>query len=888
MITSHRPTFRLVTAAISVLIIASIPSAAAVRGPYPPADLRCEYLVNPMGIDMKQPRFFWVNAHSDRGEAQSAFQIIVSTAPDAAQGDMWDSGKVASAATIQIIYAGRQLMSGRAYFWKVKWWDKEGLESTWSSPATFTTGLFSRGDWKGTWIGGRGHLRKEFALDAAPKRALVHYAGLGYSELRINGHKIGPNVLDPGWTTYEKRVLYVTHDVTRMLRQGPNALGVLLGNGWFKSRALLLELDIETADGKRIEVASDASWKAADGPIVEDSIYNGETYDARLEIAGWDGPGFDDKAWAAAGAVKAPAGELSAQLMPAIRVVDTILPLRMTNPGPGVYVFDMGQNFSGWAQVRASGPEGTDIRLRFAELVYPDGRINQENLRGARAEDHFILKGSGEESWEPRFTYHGFRYVEITGYPGTPKVDTIHGRVVHTAVKPVGSFASSKPILNDLQRNIVWGQKTNLHSVPTDCDQRDERMGWMADAQGSTEEAMMNFDMAAFYSNFVRDIRDVQDEKGQITDTVPYIWGTRPADPAWGTAYPLISWYMYKYYGDTRILDENYAGLKKYVESLKALSENGILRLSNYGDWVAVEKCPSALVSTFYYYYDTKILADAARILGRPADAKLYDDLAGRIKVAFNKEFYDPKTRSYGPTQTANTLPLFLDLAEGAAADGTWDRLTNDVVYGHDSHLTTGIIGTKYIMELLTRSGRAHLAYDIATQTTYPSWGYMIANGATTIWELWQKREGPSMNSHNHPMFGSVGSWLYKALAGIDQADDSAGFARLVLRPQMVRDLEYASGSTRTVRGEVSTSWSRSDRCVRLEVGVPVGSEAEVALPKFNLRNVVVKEGQTAVWSGGKFVSGVPGISGAEEPKDSGVVLIKVGSGRYIFELTGD
>jgi alpha-L-rhamnosidase len=884
---SHR-SLQSVMVALGVLILSSISSAAAPGGPDKPVDLRCEYLTNPMGVDVKLPRFFWVDGHSERGQAQSAFQVIVSTSPDAGEGDMWDSGKVASGSSIQVAYSGKPLASGRAYYWKVRWWDKDGLESPWSSPASFTTGLLARTDWKGTWIGGKGLLRREFALDAAPKRALVHYAGIGYSELRINSRKVGGNVLDPGWTTYDKRVLYVTHDITRMLRKGPNALGVLLGHGWFKSRALLLELDIELEDGKHVEVASDASWKSSDGPIVEDSIYNGETYDARLEMPGWDTPGFDDKTWTAAETVKAPGGELSAQLMPAIQVVETLLPLKMSNPEPGVYVFDMGQNFSGWARLRATGPAGTDVRLRFSELIYPDGRINQENLRGARAEDHYILKGDGEESWEPRFTYHGFRYVELTGYPGTPKVDTIHGRVVHTAVKPVGSFASSKPILNDLQRNIVWGQKTNLHSVPTDCDQRDERMGWMADAQGSAEEAMLNFDMAAFYTNFVRDIRDVQDEKGQITDTVPYIWGTRPADPAWGTAYPLICWYMYRYYGDTRILDENYTGLKKYVELLKSKSENGILRFSNYGDWVAIEKCPSALVSTFYYYYDTKILADTARILGKAADAKLYDDLAGRIKAAFHKEFFDPGTQSYGPTQTANTLPLFLDLAPGNAVDGAWDRLINDIVYGHDSHLTTGIIGTKCIMELLTRSGRAHLAYDIATQTTYPSWGYMIANGATTIWELWQKREGPSMNSHNHPMFGSVGAWLYKALAGIDQAGDSAGFAKLVLRPRMVRDLVHASGSTRTVRGEVWTSWSRTDRCVRLEVLVPVGSEAEVAIPRFNLRNIVVREGSTALWTDGKFVPGVQGISGARDVADGAEIVIQLGSGKYAFELTGD
>ncbi|OGD26248.1 MAG: hypothetical protein A2V57_09555, partial [Candidatus Aminicenantes bacterium RBG_19FT_COMBO_65_30] len=612
----------------------------------------------------------------------------------------------------------------------------------------------------------------------------------------------------------------------------------------------------------------------------------GESYDARRETQGWDRPGYDDKEWPAAEAVKGPAGVLSAQMMPAIQVVDTLVPLVMTNPKPGVYVFDMGQNFSGWARLRVRGPRGTDVRLRFAELLYDDGTLNQENLRSAQAEDHYILKGEGEETWEPRFTYHGFRYVEVTGFPGTPKLDSVRGRVVHSAVKPIGSFAASKDILNSLQRIITWGQKTNLHGIPTDCDQRDERMGWMGDAQGTAEEAIMNFDMAAFYTNFLRDIRDVQDEKGRITDTVPHIWGSRPADPAWGTAYPLICWYMYQYYGDTRILEEHYDGLRKYVEFLKSTAEGGVLKWSHYGDWVAVEKCPGAVVSSFYYYYDVKVLADAARVIGKAQDAVLYDKLAAEIRTAFNREFYNSKTGDYADgTQTANTLPLFLEIPTEKEG-GTWGRLFDDIVYKHDSHLTTGIIGTKYIMELLTRNDQSDLAYDIAVKTDYPSWGYMIANGATTLWELWQKREGPSMNSHNHPMFGSVGSWLYKALAGINLAPGTTGFEKILIAPQTVRDLMHASGSTMTVRGEVACAWSRTERTIRVEVTIPGGSEAEIVIPKLNIRNIKVSEGGQAIWGDGKFVAGAAGISGAVDKDD--VIRIKTGGGRYVFVLEGD
>jgi alpha-L-rhamnosidase len=867
---------------------AIVPAAAAAEsaGPLAPVSLRCEYLVNPMGIDMPKPRFFWVNGHTERGQVQSAYQVVVSTDPEAGAGDIWDSGKTASPRSTQIAFAGKALESGRSYFWKVRAWDRDGRESAWSAAARFDTGLFEKSDWKGAWIGTKNQLRKEFAVKGRVKRARAYIAGLGYYELRINGRKAGSHVLDPAWTTYDKRVLYATYDVTPLVREGANAVAVTLGNGWHKSRALLLQLNVELEDGSVMNVVSDTSWKAADGPIFEDSVYNGEAYDARRETPGWDRPGFDAKDWPAAEAIKGPAGVLSAQLMPAIQVVDTLVPLRMTSPLPGIYVFDMGQNFSGWARLRVEGPRGTDVRLRFAELLYENGTLNQETLRSAQAEDHYILKGQGEEAWEPRFTYHGFRYVEITGFPGTPQLDSVRGRVVHSAVEPIGSFAASKDVLNGLQRIITWGQKTNLHSIPTDCDQRDERMGWMGDAQGTAEEAIMNFDMAAFYTNFMRDIRDVQDEKGRITDTVPYIWGSRPADPAWGTAYPLICWYMYQYYGDTRVLEEHYDGLKKYVEFLRSTSEGGILKWSHYGDWVAVEKCPGSIVSSFYYYYDVKVLADVARVVGKAQDAAAYDKLAGEIRTAFNKEFYNPKTGDYADgTQTANTLALFLELPTEKQG-GAWGRLFDNIVYKNNSHLTTGIIGTKYIMELLTRTGTSDLAYDIACKTDYPSWGYMIANGATTLWELWQKREGPSMNSHNHPMFGSVGSWLYKALAGINLAPGTAGFERILIAPQMVRDLTHASGSTTTVRGEVACAWSRTERSVRVEVTVPFGSEAEVVIPKLGIRDIKISEGGQTIWMADRYVAGAAGVGGAVD-KD-GAIRITTGGGRYVFLLEGN
>ncbi|HZT29805.1 MAG TPA: family 78 glycoside hydrolase catalytic domain [Bryobacteraceae bacterium] len=838
-----------------------------------PANLRCEYLRNPMGVDVRQPRLSWVLEHQARAQAQTAYQVLVSSKPDASAGDEWDSGKTASPQSTQVVYAGKSLQSGRTYYWKVRYWDKDGKPSPFSPVARFDTGLFDRAGWHGRWIGGAHQLRTEFTLAARPLRARVYLCGLGYSELWINGRRVGRRVLDPAWTTYEKRVLYSTYDVTDLLQPGANALGVMLGEGWFQSRALLLQLNVELEGGRKTEVVSDGSWKGAAGPIVSDSVYDGEVYDARRETPGWTRPGFDAGEWQPAAVVQAPAGVLSAEMMPPIRKVDTLVPLRLTSPRPGVYVYDMGQNFSGWVELRVRGPRGARVRLRHAELLYDNGMLNVENLRKAKATDEYILKGGEEEVWEPRFTYHGFRYVELTGFPGAPKLDTIRGKVVHSDVRPAGGFIASSQILNQIQRLILWGITSNLESVPTDCNQRDERMGWMADAHLYAESAMWNFDMPAFYTNFLRDIRDIQRPDGTVTDTVPHRYGRRPADPAWGAAYPLIAWYMYEHYGDRRILAEHFDGIKAWTDYERTRARDGILSYSYYGDWVPIEKTPGDLVSTFYYYWDAALTARIAEILGKSAEASTYRQLADEIQAAFNRRFLNPQTGLYGTgTQTAQILPLFLNLVPQDQRGRVLSALRDNLVYTHNTHLTTGILGTKYLMPLLTRSGHADLAYELATQTTYPSWGYMVEHGATTLWELWQNKTGPSMNSHNHPMFGSVGAWFYTALAGINPDPEKPGFEHVVIAPQVVRDLEWASGTEETIRGTVSCSWRRGDHSLRIEVTIPVGSTAEVHIPKLGMSDVRLTE------------SGNP-VSGAKETEQD--LVVPVGSGSYTFELTG-
>jgi len=883
------PAIRLRPIPLFLFLTLLMPLAAEPEGPaLAPTGLRVEYLADPIGIDVASPRFSWVLNHSERGQAQTACQILVSTAPEASAGDQWDSGRVASSRSVLVAYAGKALESGKSYYWKVRYWDKQNRASEYSRTARFEMGLLKPAEWTGAWIGGGNTLRKEFTLSAKPVRARAYVAGVGYAELHVNGHKIGDRVLDPAWTTYDKRVLYATYDITRYLAAGANAVGVMLGEGWYHNRALKLQVNIELAGGQKIAIATDTSWKATQGPILEDSVYHGEVYDARKEMPGWDRGGFNDAAWKPAASVDGPKGVLSAEMMPPIKAVDAMTPLKMTSPKPGMYVYDMGQNFSGWVQLRVKGPRGTAVKLRFSELIYDDGTLNVENLRKARVTDVYILRGDGEEEiYEPRFTYHGFRYVEVTGFPGAPRMDTIRGRVVHSAVKPMGSLAFSKPILNQLQRIITWGVTSNLHSVPTDCNQRDERMGWMADAHLYGETAMLNFDMAAFYTNFLRNIRDAQKEDGSVPDTVPSTsWGRYPADPAWGSAYPLFTWYMWEHYGDRRILEQHYDGIKAWADFLKTRSKDGVVEFVKYGDWVPIVKTDGYLVSTFYYYYSAEIVARAAEILGKTADAQAYRALQAQIRDGFHRRFYNAERKYYGEgTQTAQALALFLDMAPKDVRGAVGGYLRNDITYYHDTHLTTGIVGTKYLLPVLTQIGGSDLAYELATQTAYPSWGYMIENGATTLWELWQNKTGPSMNSHNHPMFGSVGAWMYQALAGINADPKAGGYERIHFAPQMVRDLNWTTGTIETPRGIVVSSWSRTPETIRYEVTIPVGSDADIVLPKFNFRDVEVHESGNPVFQGGKFLAGAAGVTGAKEAERT--VTIEAGSGHYVFELTG-
>ncbi|MGC9086716.1 MAG: family 78 glycoside hydrolase catalytic domain [Thermoproteota archaeon] len=900
----------------SEINVDNLGSRPSIEGSIFPKILYCEYSTNPLGVETTNPRFSWVLESSNRDEVQTAYQILVSDSISSLckdMGNIWDSKKVNSNESINVVYNGKRLESDKTYYWKVRVWDREGRMSNWSEMATFHTGLLNPEDWKARWIQSPNSnndiaplFRKKFDLDKPIKEAYLYISGLGYYECYINGIKVGNSVLDPGTSEYDKMALYVTYNVTRLLEVGANAIGVILGNGWFSPPSdvkgtykysdrpkLIAQLNVKFIDGSSTTIVTDSSWKTTNSPILYNSIWNGEVYDARLEKEGWNMPDYDDSNWSNVEIVPSPTQRLVSQVMPPIRVVKTIKPVRIINPAPGVYVFDFGQNFAGWAKLIVKGPRGTKVTLRYAEILRGDGTIYTDNLRSARATDIYILNGNGTEIYEPKFTYHGFRYVEVTGFPGVPTLENLEGRVVHSDVEKVGNFISSDSLLNEIQENILWTQLNNLMSIPTDCPQRDERMGWMGDAQLSAEEAILNFWMPAFYENWVHEITVAQREDGAVPDVVPPHWKIYPADPAWGTACILIPWYLYLYYGDKRILNESYSSMKKWVDFLTKNSENYIIeKLGKYGDWCEPgsagppKDTPVDLTSTGYYYYDTLILSKVAGILGKYDDAVQYLTLAKEIEKEFNNKFFKQDKNQYATgSQTSNLFPLFLNIVPEDRKNAVIENLVNNIMITHKGHLDTGIIGTKLLADTLTDLDLGNIMYTIVTQTTYPSWGYWIKLGATTLWERWEPINvtGPGMASYDHIMFGSIGKWFYANLAGIQPINP--GYSKILIKPYPVGNLTWVRASVRTIRGIVNSSWILNQNVFHLNVTIPCNTLAIVSIPKMQLENITIKENGTTVWSNGQFLGNDNGIHKGYEDGDR--VSFEVGSGTYSFELTG-
>ncbi|MBV8809222.1 MAG: family 78 glycoside hydrolase catalytic domain [Acidobacteriaceae bacterium] len=854
-------------------------------GPLAPTHLRCEYLQNPTAIDVAVPRFAWVLNHTDRSQHQTSYELQVSR--DARfKGVVWNSGEVNTPDTFQVEYKGPPLASDTTYLWRVRFRDANGAESPWSDTAEFSTGMLQSSDWKAKWITGSGLLRDFITLSKPVKRARLFVAASGYYEFHINDYRIGDHVLDPAWTDYSKRVLYSAYDVTKQLHSGGNTLRVLVGRAWYgkilrQAPKLICQIQGEYENGKPFLFTSDENWRAYKSPITLDDIYDGETYDARLETE----PAERD-AGQPVSVVDLPGVTLSSQMMPAIQIMDTLVPRKMTESSPGIYVYDFEQNFSGWAKIKVHGPAGTRVQIRYAELVNPDGSVMLDNLRSARSTDTYILRGdpNGEE-YEAHFTYHGFRYVELSGFPSVPSLDSVRGREVHTAVETIGNFASSDPMLNAIQHMFIWSIKTNLASVPTDCDQRDERLGWMGDAHLSAETAILNFDMAAFYTNFLRDIRDAQGSQGEVPNIVPFIERfnkNRVGDPSWGLAYPLLVQYLYRNYADKRIVQQHYEGIKAWADFLHRHAPDGTVDYSYFGDWVGIDATPKLLAGTWAYIKALDIVAMAADVLGKEDEAKQYRDLATMAREAFNRKWRSPEGVYGSGSQAAQVLALNAHVIPGREEGETMSRLLDDVNYYHNVHLTTGILGTKYLFPVLASRGHADLAFEVLTQPDYPGYGFMLSHGATTLWELWQDRTGPEMNSHNHHMFASAGTFLFNVLAGINRGE-GLGYSTIRIQPELVHGLNWVSASTETVRGGVSSAWRRIGPGYELKVTVPVGATASVHFQLLKLADPEISETGTPLYRSSKPQIGGNGVSNVHMLEDD--VVCDIGSGDYVFRV---
>jgi alpha-L-rhamnosidase len=902
---------------------AAIVSGSAVGtlgAPLTVKNLRCEYKVDPMGIDVGKPRLSWELVNPERGVLETSYEIrVAQSEADLAKGKLlWDSGKQPSEASIQMEYGGPALESRRIYYWQVRVADNHGHLSDWSQPAHWETGLLEATDWTAKWItpdlvedetksNPAPLLRREFSLDKKVKSARLYITAMGLYEMSLNGKRVGDEYFTPGWTSYDFRYQYQTYDVTGSLKNGANCLAAVLGDGWFRGRvawddkrnsygkklALLAQLVIAYNDGTQQIIGTDDRWKSATGAVLESDIYNGETYDARLEQPGWNQAGFDDKNWKSVAVLPPPKAKLVAPAGPPVKAMEQITPAKVLKTPGGDTVLDMGQNMVGWIRFRLSAPAGTTITLRHAEVLDKTGNFYTANLRSAQQTIRYTAKGQGTETFQPHFTFQGFRYVSVGGWPGEVNPEDFTGIVVHSAISRTGTFETSNPLLNQLQHNIIWGQKGNFLDVPTDCPQRDERLGWTGDAQVFARTASFNHDTAAFYTKWLNDVALDQEDDGAVPFVIPNVLShqTRKgaaASAGWADVAVIVPWVVYQSYGDIRILAEQYQSMKAWVEYMrrqageKYLWRNGF----SFGDWLAFATTnadyPGAttdkdLIQTAYFARSTALLAKTADVLGKKEEAAEYTALEEKIVSAFQREFVTPNGRLSSNTQTAYALALEFDLLPQEQRPIAAARLAEDVKkFGH---LTTGFLGTPVLCRALSDYGYLDLAYVLLSRTEYPSWLYPVIKGATTIWERWDgiKPDGsfqdPGMNSFNHYAYGAIGEWMYRVVAGIELDESHPGYKHILIQPRPGGGLTFANAWVESMYGRVASGWKIADGKFTLTIQVPPNTTATLRLPKAKLE--LVTENQ-------KPLTNRADIFSARQVDNA--VLVDVGSGQYVFE----
>lgn len=881
-----------------------------------PEMLRCEYDENPLEVDTPTPRFSWTMNDTNRMAHQKAFQIMVATAPEkliSGKPDMWDSRMVHSDISQFVPYNGKPLQSANRYYWKVRYWNYRGCVSGWSDIQWFETAFLKEDDWKADWIAAVKSkdsrpprsvlMKKEFSINKELASARLYITGLGNYVAYINGQRVGNDLLTPGWTDYRQKVQYQIYDVTGMMQKGHNTFGAILGNMWWSSGLgwqggstysngplrLKGQLHLTFTDGSLEIIPTDTSWHFTESPIVYNHIYHGETYDARLEIPDWSKASSTTPGrWTKVTVLDTFHVKLVAQQDPPIRKSEQITPVSITEPKKGIYVFDFGQNIVGWAQLSVQAPAGTNIEMRFAELLHDDGTVAQENLRQAKATDRYICKGQGTETWEPMFTYHGFRYVQVKGLKKKPNREALTGIVIHSSAPFRGKFECSDTLLNQIWKNITWGQRGNMMSVPTDCPQRDERLGWMGDAHIFAPTAFFNMNMNRFFVKWMRDITDCQDTSGYVYDVNPALVVGGPAKPGWGDAVVIVPYVTYLFSGDRTVLEENYAAMKKWVHYMDAKAKNNLYEFGDgdwggYGDWVAVVPSPTKPTGGLYHYYSTKLLSEIAGILGMKEDSAALANRLPLIAQAYNAKYFYPDSGHYiANTQTMNLLPVAFGLAPENLRADLIKRVVENVVQ-RDTHLSTGFMGTAYLLPLLSDYGYHDLAWKVATQTTYPSWGYMVRKGATTIWELWnsdtERPEG--MNSRNHFAYGSVGEWYYRYLAGLQPVIRQPGFKNILFHPRPAGDLTYASAELMTGYGLTSIAWKKNQDQMSIDLRIPANSSGIIRIPFNKEKNTEITENGKLIWKNGKRGKSSQGLTFVKQEID--FLEFEVGAGSYHF-----
>lgn len=833
--------------------------------------LLCEYMKKPVGLTMEAPRFTWSVA--DNSLKIKEYRILVT---DCVESDcIWDSGWIREENAYRTSFGGRKLESGVTYQWKVilraASGENQQLQELESEKASFTMGLMEPDAWIAPWIGGikidgNSYLyRKEWKNKGLVKRAAAFVATPCYYVLTINGKKADDTVLNNVFADYEKSLYYRTYDITDLISEKENAVGIMTGLGWHSLREaedgigwgdslFSMQIRLEYEDGTIEWVVSDTNgWTYSNkGPIRYNSIYNGEIYDARMEIKGWDCPAFNDSEFSKAVEREAPKGQLKSQILEPIRVVRNMEPVQIIDVGDGSYTLDFGKNSAGYVRIKMAGNAGDSISIKPAELMNKDGSVNPISLRNAHPVDTYIFKGEGIEEYEPHFTYHGFRYAQIYGLHNTSKSSMFTGCFVRSDVDRIGQFSCNDAIVQQFYDMVCQTEECNVHGVPTDCPQRDERLGWLNDMTVRNEGALYNYKHYQLYAKWMRDIKDAQGEvTGAITDTAPFMrYGFRPADPVSGS-FLMIPWNLYVHYGDDRIIRENYDANAKWVEYLKRNSDGLIVRFSSMGDWAAPIGgtdhsstgggalsviTPQLLMSTGFFYHDCTLMEKMADVLGKEEDVVYYHSLAQSIKNAFNKEYYNEEKGYYATgSQASCVLPLYFGMVEESQAKRVLDYLVKDIEEVHGGHLSTGNICTRYAMEVLFMYGKEDLAWKLLSQTSYPSWGYMIERGATTVWERWEdvteNEELAAMASLNHPMNGGAVICLHKYLAGIRPDESMPGFEHIIMKPLIPEKAEHASAQIQTIRGEVSSQWKKENGKLTWKVSIPVGCSASLYLP---------------------------------------------------------